>query len=281
MRTFIRQHAVAAYFVMTFTLSWCAALFAVGNAGGMRGTTPASDPRFAYALVAMLAGPSLSGLALTATVSGGAGLRRYLSRLLAWRADRTSCTVATFVAPVLMAATLLVLSLFSSAFVPGIAQSDQKRSLLAVSLAVGLSAGLFEELGWTGFAIPAVRQRHGMLSTGLIVGIWWSAWHLLPLIWASRAAAGELAMPLYLAATVAGIFVGYLTAFRVVMVWVYDRTHSILIGMLMHVSITTSLLVLNPLNLSGGDLQLYSFTLAAMVWMVVATIVASDQHRVP
>ena len=112
-----------------------------------------------------------------------------------------------------------------------------------------------------------------MLATGLIIGIWWSAWHLFPMIWASRAAAGSLAMPVYLAVSVAGIFVGYLTAFRVLMVWIYHRTESTLLGMLMHVSITTSLLILSPLNISGSNLQLYSFALAAMVWMVVATIV--------
>jgi hypothetical protein len=38
------------------SISWGAALAAIGGSGGMRGTTPGSDPRFAYALIAMLAG---------------------------------------------------------------------------------------------------------------------------------------------------------------------------------------------------------------------------------
>jgi CAAX protease family protein len=272
MITFIRKHSMATYFVLTFAISWGAAFLAVGGTGGMQGTTPASDPRFAYALIAMLAGPSLSGLLLTALVCGGAGLRQYLSRLLKWRVDAASYTVAILIAPVVMTATLLVLSIASPAFIPGIVTSDQKAFLLVVSLAVGLSAGVFEELGWTGFAIPTLRQRHGVLATGLIVGIWWSAWHLFPLIWASHAASGDLSMPVYLAATIAGVFVGYLTAFRVLMVWIYERTKSIFLGMLMHVSITASLLMLNPLGISGGNLQLYSFALAAATWVAVAVI---------
>ena len=164
------------------------------------------------------------------------------------------------------------MSLTSPAFLPGIFTSDDKASLLLVGLAVGLSAGVFEELGWTGFAIPTLRRRHGVLATGLIVGIWWSAWHLLPNVWSSRAASGELAVSVFLAATAFGVFVGYLTAFRVLMVWVYDRTESLFVAMLMHVSITASLLILNPLDISGVHLLAYSFALAVAVWVVVGVV---------
>jgi membrane protease YdiL (CAAX protease family) len=276
---FIREHSAAVYFALTFAISWGAVLIAVGGAGGMHGTTPASDPRFAYALAAMLAGPSVSGVLLTGLTAGYDGLRQYWSRLLTWRADAASYSVALLLAPALMTATLVVLSIASPAFVPGIVTSDRKGSLLAVSLAVGLSAGMFEELGWTGFAIPAVRHRHGVFITGVIVGIWWSAWHLFPLIWASQAAAGSLPMPSYMFATVAGIFVGYLTAFRVLMTWVYDRTGSLLIGMMMHVSITSSLLTMNPLDLSGARLQSYSFALAAAMWLAAAVITLRPSHN--
>jgi membrane protease YdiL (CAAX protease family) len=180
--------------------------------------------------------------------------------------------VALMTAPVLMTATLLALSSASSAFLPGIFTSDQKTSLLLVSLAVGLSAGVLEELGWTGFAIPTLKRRYGLLATGLIVGVCWSAWHLFPLVWSSRAASGELPISVYLTATAAGVFVGYLTAFRILMVWVYDRTQSLLVAMLMHLSITASLLILNPLGIAGAHLMAYSFALAGAMWIVVAAV---------
>ena len=53
------------------------------------------------------------------------------------------------------------------------------------------------------------------------------------------------------------------------MVWVYDRTQSLLVAMLMHLSITASLLVLNPLGIAGAHLMAYSFALAGAVWVVV------------
>ena len=56
------------------------------------------------------------------------------------------------------------------------------------------------------------------------------------------------------------------------MVWVYDRTGSVLVAMLMHVSLTSSLLILNPLGIAGARLQIFSFAFAAAVWLAVAVL---------
>jgi pimeloyl-ACP methyl ester carboxylesterase/membrane protease YdiL (CAAX protease family) len=278
-KAFVTKHQVPTYFALTFAISWSGALLVIGGGGGMRATTPTSDPRFAFAVMAMLLGPSVTGILLTWLVSGRGGLRELLSRLLRWRVGAMWYAVALLTAPILMTATLLWLSSASPAFLPGIFTSEDKASLLLISLAVGFSAGLFEELGWTGFAIPALRRRYGVLATGLVVGTLWSAWHLLPNVWSSRAASGELAMSAYLVAIGVGVFVGYLTAFRVLMVWVYELTESLFLGMLTHVSFTASLLTLNPLNLAGWNLQLYSFALAAMLWVAVAAFHVSLRYR--
>jgi CAAX protease family protein len=264
---FVRRHPVAAYFASTFTISWGAALLAIGGAGGIRGTTPASDPRFPYALIAMLAGPGISGITMTALVYGRAGLHDFVSRLLRWRVG-WRWYAPTLIAPAALLSVLLALSLASPAFLPGLFTSEHKLSLLLISLAVGVSAGIFEELGWTGFAVPAMRRRHDTIATGVTVGIFWSAWHLLPNVWSARAAAGALAMPIHMSGVLAGIFIGYLTAFRVLMVWVYDKTRSTFIAMLMHFSITFGLLALNPLGISGMRLIVFSFAFAAALWIV-------------
>jgi membrane protease YdiL (CAAX protease family) len=278
LRALVRRHAVAAYFTLTFAVSWSGALLVIGSSD-MAGTTPGSDPRFPYALLAMLAGPSLAGLVTTAVVHGRPGLGEVLRRLTTWRVSPRWYAVALLTAPMVMGATLLGLSLRSPAFVPGIIASDDRLSLLMVSLAVGLSAGLVEELGWTGFATPEMRRRGGVPATGFVLGLWWSAWHLLPNYWSRAAASGDLGGSIYMAASAIGIVVGYLTAFRVLMVWVYERTGSLLVSMLMHVSLTASLLVLNPTGLAGLDLQVYSFVLAAALWVVVAAVTVPRRAR--
>jgi len=276
---FVTRHPVAVYFATTFAISWGAAAAAIGGSGGMRGTTPGSDPRFAYALIGMLAGPSAAGILLTALLYGRKGVRELFARMRAWRVGVEWYAVALLTAPLVMLATLLALSVASPAFLPGIFTSDHKTSILLVGAAVGLSAGIFEEVGWTGFAIPTVRRRHHLAATGLMVGIWWSAWHLLPNMWSSRAAAGELTLSTYIASTAFGLFVGYLTAFRILMAWVYEHTQSVFVAMLMHASFTASLLILNPEGLSGMHLVVYSFALAAAVWIVVTAAVIASRGR--
>ncbi|HYN06078.1 MAG TPA: hypothetical protein VES67_01685, partial [Vicinamibacterales bacterium] len=83
-------------------ISWGGALLAIGGSGGMSGTTPASDPRFPFAGLTMLAGPSVAGILLTSLVHGKAGLRAFRSRLLEWRVGARWYVVALLTAPLLM-----------------------------------------------------------------------------------------------------------------------------------------------------------------------------------
>src|SRR5215204_2712418 len=90
-----------------------------------------------------------------------------------WRVGARWYAVALLSAPLLATAVSLALSLTSPEFLPGIFTSDDKATLLLFGIAGAIMVGIFEELGWTGFAVPALRLRHGVLSTGLIVGVLW------------------------------------------------------------------------------------------------------------
>ena len=77
----------------------------------------------------------------------------------------------------------------SPEFLPRTFIASDKVSVLLMGIAAGLTAGVFAELCWTGFAIPTLmRLRHGVLSTGLIVGMLWGAWHWLVAFWSSSSA---------------------------------------------------------------------------------------------
>ena len=49
-----------------------------------------------------------------------------------------------------------------------------------------LVAALGEELGWSGYATDRMQAREGALRTGVLLGIAWAAWHLVPLLEAHR-----------------------------------------------------------------------------------------------
>jgi membrane protease YdiL (CAAX protease family) len=269
-RAFITSHPVSAYFGLTFAISWGGTLVATAGSG-MSATAGTSDPRFAYALVAMLLGPSVSGLLLTAIVDGRGGLRELLARMLKWRVATRWYAVALLAAPLLWGLALLVLSLVSPRLLPGVVTTSDRTTLVSIGLAVALSAGLFEEIGWTGFAIPRLLARHGTLATGVIVGVVWSAWHVLvSIVWAAPATAGELPVAVFITWSLLTNPIGYLTAFRVLMVWVYERTRSVFVAILMHISVTGSVLILDPAALTGRAALTYALVVAVTVWVAAA-----------
>jgi membrane protease YdiL (CAAX protease family) len=269
-RAFIKRHPVPTYFALVFAISWGGVLIVVGPVG-FPGTPQQFERLLPIAVVAMFAGPSVAGLLLTGLVHGKKGLRQFLSRLLKWRVGPRWYAAAILIAPALMTAVLLALTLFSRRFLPGIFVSDDKATLVVFGMAIALAAGIFEELGWTGFATPALRRRYGVVTTGLIVGLLWAAWHLLVALWASGTVSGALALASYLLDPLL-----FLTAFRVLMVWVYDRTESLLVGILMHVSLTASARVIGVPGLAGLPLLTSDLVWFTAVWVVVAAVAVAN-----
>nr|WP_082535596.1 CPBP family intramembrane glutamic endopeptidase [Nonomuraea pusilla] len=78
-------------------------------------------------------------------------------------------------------------------------------------LAVYLVAAFCEEAGWMGYAVEPLRARRGALAAGLVIGVVWALWHLVPLFQAGRSPAW---IAWWFVATV---------AIRVVMVCLYER----------------------------------------------------------
>lgn len=270
LKAHVKRYPVLAYYALAFAISWGGVLLVIafGHAG-----LPATPDQFErllpIAILALLAGPCLTSLLLTVFIDGREGLSALLSRLLRTRVSGRWYAVALLTAPLVMLAVLLTLSLSSPVFLPGVVLASDKVSHVLVGLAIGLAAGLFEELGWTGFAIPRLRRRYGVLTTGLIVGVLWAAWHLIVTYWASGTVFGPLSLASYLLDPFL-LLVGY----RVLMVWVYERTGSLLLAMLMHASLTATTRIISPLSIAGGPLITCDVVWAAAVWLVVAAIAA-------
>jgi membrane protease YdiL (CAAX protease family) len=168
-------------------------------------------------------------------------------------------------------AALLALSLSSTEFLPTILTTSDLASLLLIGIVAGLMVGILEELGWTGFAIPRMRLRYGVLSTGLIVGLLWGAWHFPPFFWGSGTTSGVVPVALFLPA----LLFTWLPAFRVLMVWVYDRTESLLVAMLMHASLVASNAILAPLA-TGMSQVTYNLMWAAVLWAIVGVVALAN-----
>src|SRR5829696_2620000 len=135
------------------------------------------------------------------------------------------------------------------------------------SLAGLLLTGLLEELGWTGFAILRLLGRHGVLATGLFVGLLWGAWHFLSNIWGSGTSSG-VPLALFMPA----ILFSFLPPYRMLMVWVYERTESLLVAILMHASLVAFWIISTPVGMVGVPLVTWYLVWAAALWVVVGAV---------
>jgi membrane protease YdiL (CAAX protease family) len=247
-------------------ISWGAILISVGLDG-----LPVTEDQLPVLIIAMLLGPSLAGILAAGLTSGREGIGDLFAGLFRWRVNARWYAVALLTAPLSTAIVLLILSLFSSEYPSALATSDDKITLVIMWIVGGLLVGFFEELGWTGFAIPRMRKQVGIFTTGLLVGLIWGAWHFL-VNWEAGTFSGALPLALLLAR----LFT-WLPAFRVLMVWVYDRTESLLVVTLMHISLVATTGILDPV-LDGDRLLIFLLIKAAVLWIFVAAIAVAQRR---
>lgn len=273
MRDFIQAYPLAAYFSLAVTISWAVVLAVI-----LPGAIPASPEEaarlFVYVYLAMLTGPPIAGITLTAVCDGTRGLAEYRRRLARWRVNARWYAVALLTAPFLLGMTLLVLWLVTPDVVPGFLSADldaagpiraaPPAAFITTGIAVGIGAGFFEELGWTGFATPRALQRRGVMASGLVIGLVWGAWHFLAILWGGADARGSAPMLVYLSVAL----FSFLPPYRVLMTMVYERTRSLPVGITMHATLTASMIILGP-AVSGTELVVFDLVFGAMLWATV------------
>ncbi|MCQ0987190.1 CPBP family intramembrane glutamic endopeptidase [Jiella marina] len=101
-----------------------------------------------------------------------------------------------------------------------------------VFAAVTLIGGGNEEPGWRGFALPALQERLSPFTATLVLGVVWALWHL-PLIGVRGGGFGAFWMsgPELLAA---GLTLLSITTHAFWYTWLYNRTGSVLLCILLH-----------------------------------------------
>lgn len=261
----IKKHSVLFYCITTCIISWLC-LFPVIGIDGFIGKVIPSEDKMPMLFMAMCAGPIIAGLLSISLTEGKKGLKRMIYRLIKWKIKFQFYLIALFTAPLLVLISSFFLSFFSSKFTPVIFSSDEKLPLIIGGIIGGLVAGFFEELGWTGFAIPKLRLKHNILSTGLIVGVVWGIWHF-PLFM-DKDISGTIPLLVLL---MVKLFT-HLPAFRILMTWVYDCTQSLFVVILMHMSLTASALILQSSITSGIDVIISNLVLAFLLYMIVVII---------
>lgn len=258
-----RRHPIITYFTLTFAISWLGAL-AVAAPHLVRHEPL---PRMTGILMfpVMLVGPSLSGLLLTRIFDGSQGLRDLLSRMVRMRVGKC-WYAALLIPPILVGAVLLCLkTLASPVFTPG---------HFWMGAFFGLPAGFFEEIGWTGFALPKMTRVFPPLAAAILLGLLWGLWHVPVIDYLGTSTPhGEYWLPYFAA------FIVAMTAMRVLISWIYSKTGSVLVAQLMHASSTGALVIFSPPGVTAGQEAFWYFMYGLVLWGVAVAIVRVEyQH---
>lgn len=113
-------------------------------------------------------------------------------------------------------------------------------------------------------------DKYGVLFSGLLLGSLWGLWHF-PAFWQEDTFSGTLPLLLLLAR-----LFSWIIAYRVLMVWLYKRTQSLLLVILMHMSLVVCMIAIEP-PLQGMSLLTYILTWAAVLWTVIGGVIFRER----
>lgn len=253
----VKRHPLSAYFVLSYLIPWGGS-FAVAGIARLRGDA-ISTGQYLLVFLMMLLGPSLAGILLTAFLEGRAGLHHLRARMGKWQVAPQWFAVAMLTNPLVILVVLFALSVW-------LAPDYRPQFNPLLGILFGALAGFFEEIGWTGFATPRLIQRYGVMGAGLRLGLLWGGWHTM---------AGFLGSPpgqeLYWLADALIFWVLGLTAYRMLMTWVYSKTGSVLVAQLMHLCFTGMFFVFEPPMTLAQRLP-YDIGLTICLWSIMGII---------
>ena len=212
------------YFVLALALTWVLWWPAALEARGLISLPIPAQPLGAF-------GPLVAAVIVTAQESGRAGLRSLLGRILQWRVAPIWYGVA-LLGPILLYLAALALAVLLGGQPPSLgALIGVVPILVILTLYMVFFVALGEEVGWRGYALPALQARYGALVASVILGAMWALWHL-PLFFNPDLHYSDLPFVLQLAFQIPA---------AILFTWVFNSTGgSVLIAILMHAVLNAS-----------------------------------------
>lgn len=237
----INRRSLRAFFVLAYGISWTAWLPAMVGFGG----APVVIMFFAGGL-----GPACSA-AIVLHHTGGTW-REWARSIVRWRVPARYYLFALGLPAAVWTAINLELALLGEhvdlSLLPG--RSASYAATFVFVLAIG---GGLEEPGWRGFALPRLQATRTPVRATLLLGAAWALWHV----------------PLYGLGAIGPLF------FAFPYTYLYNKTRSVLLCVLLHASFTPAqehlvLLPKNQAEVAASLLMLATLTATAAM-LIVAT----------
>jgi membrane protease YdiL (CAAX protease family) len=210
--TWIARHRVGVFLVLAFALSWWSWPLTMLN--------PTSSAMVSF-------GPIIAAV-VVATVAGGRHrLLRLLKAVVRWRVPWPRYLIALagpFLIVGVAGALAAALGVVGSASLgDAFGWSTWSGVPLLFVTTTLLGGPLFEEVGWRGFLLEELQQRHPVLMSTAVVAVVWAVWHLPLLI--SEPTGQRPPLP----------FLVSILGQAVVLTWIYNTSSgSVLLAILFH-----------------------------------------------
>ena len=212
------------YFVLAFAFTW---FFWGLGVLGERGFIPTLS---GFTVIGTF-GPMVAAVILTAREGGRAEVRSLLGRIVRWQVAPVWYGVA-ILGPFVLTLAAIALHVALGGQTPGLgALIGALPTVVFVSVYMLIFVALGEEVGWRGYALPALQARHGAFVASVMLGAMWALWHM-PQFFNPATLYSDLPIVLFLA---------YLIPFSVLITWVFNSTGgSLLMAMLVHAVMNAS-----------------------------------------
>jgi membrane protease YdiL (CAAX protease family) len=262
----IKDKSLRNFFIIAFLIPIAATVLVTLKDGLQTGlVTNQIDAMALVVVMSMVHAPTIAAMIVAFSDEGFRGIKNLFRQLKYWRFKSKWYLRALLIFPLSILASLLLMSLFSQSFTPAL-------SLSFLAFATLLSA-LWEEIGWTGYATPRMLKRFSPLKTGILLGVIHTFWHLASDFWGSSAFYGKLTLyAIHFLLWMVG-----LTVLRIIILWIYIRTNSLVLGWLTHFSYTGGQLLLVPLTLSAVETLVWNSAFVFVLLMVLAFLVTMNK----
>jgi uncharacterized protein len=267
LRTRLAAHPVGAFFVLTYLISWT--LMTPAMIAGL-------DSLAALFFFVGVFGPFAAAAIVTRAT--GTSARAWLHDVFRWRQSwRWYAAVIGFpVALAVVASAEFALAGESLDF--GLVGERAASFLPLLAYCLLLNGGP-EELGWRGFALPRLQKRFSPVKATVLLGTAWGLWHL-PLLLAEDNPDHNLAPLAFVAIMVWTL--GGIVAYAFTYTYVWNRTRSVFLCMLLHAAYNTALgvVVLRPDGeLVGSTYVTLSLALTGTLWLVALGLIVATRGR--
>ena len=260
----LKKNSLSVFFAIAFAIPIIAAIIVTLVAG--RPADIVTKELSAAALVvvmAMVHAPTVAAVIVVYRSQRLEGIKVLFQQLKHWNFPLQWYLKAILIFPATILAVLFALSIFSSSFSPVLS--------LSIMAFAGLFSALWEEIGWTGFATPIMLKRFSPLEVGLLLGFLHAMWHLAASIYGAGAFHGNLFILNFLATSVG------IVGLRIVTIWIYTRTGSLVLSWLTHAGFTGGQLAFVSLDLTPAETTIWNSAFSLSVTGIVVVVVLRNR----